>query len=423
MAYPALGGIPWLVPGPELALAQWRGRVRATLTQLRRQSLQYRASLTPAVTRADTRRRLDWLARACDDHAQRLEALLQPLLEGSATSNPATYAALAAAEPASRNPLAYYANVHRDWCWGGPENTGSLELVRTALGSRRPGRLLVLGAGAGRLAYDVHEALGPDLTIAADVNPLLLLVAQRMFSGGELELYEFPLAPRDVESSAVLRALAAPRAARPGLQAVFADAREPPFAPASFDSVLTPWLVDVVDADLAVLAAVVNRLLRPGGVWVSTGTLFFQQADPTQAYATEEVADVVRVAGFEAPRLAERRLPYLASPASRHARHEDVVTFAAAKVAEASGDSSLSHDDAWLNDLKRPVPLSAAHEQRTLALRVEGYVASLVDGRRSVADIAERLVQERLLLPDEAPGVVRDYLQRLLGAAERGVGP
>ena len=404
-------------------MAQWRGRVRAALARLRQQSARYGASLTPAVLRPATRRRLNGLARACDDHARGLEALLQPLLEGSATSNPATYAALAATETASGNPLAYYANVHRDWCWGGQENAAALEIVRSAFGSQRPGRLLVLGAGAGRLAYDVHEALGPGLTVAADINPLLLLVAQRMFSGGELALYEFPLAPRDLESCALLRALAAPRAARPGLRAVFADACRPPFAPASFDSVLTPWLVDVIDADLAAFAAVVNRLLRPGGVWISTGTLFFQQADPTQAYATEEVADVVRAAGFEAPRFAERRLSYLASPASWHARHEDVVTFSVAKIAEASGDSGLSHDDAWLNDLQRPVPLSADLEQRTLALRVEGYVASLVDGRRSVADIAERLVQERLLLPDEAPGVVRDYLQRLLAVAERGVGP
>jgi hypothetical protein len=52
--------------------------------------------------------------------------------------------------------------------------------------------------------------------------------------------------------------------------------------------------------------------------------------------------------------------------------------------------------------------------RRVLALRVEGYVASLVDGQRSVADIAARLVQERLLLPEEAVGVVQDYLRRLL---------
>jgi hypothetical protein len=44
---------------------------------------------------------------------------------------------------------------------------------------------------------------------------------------------------------------------------------------------------------------------------------------------------------------------------------------------------------------------------------VRGYVASLVDGRRSLVEIAARLVEERLLPPEEATGIVRDYLLRL----------
>lgn len=416
--HPDVAGIPWLVPRPQLSLSEWRGRARAALARLRQQSQQYAASLAPAVSRSSTRRRLELLARACDEHARHLGELLQPLLGDLATSNPATYESLAPALTASLNPLAYYANVHRDWCWGEQENAASLEMVRAAFGARAPGHTLVLGAGAGRLAYDVHELLGPSLTVAADINPLLLLVAQRMFAGESLQLHEFPLAPRDLESFAVRRTLAAPRAARPGLRAVFADARQPPFAPASFDSVVTPWLVDVIDADFAALAAAVNRLLRPGGVWICTGTLFFERADPAQAYSGTEVREIVRAAGFEEPAFHERRGPYLISPASRHARHEDVVTFAVTKLVETS--PVPTQGSAWLEDPRRPVPLSAAVEHRTLALRIEGYVASLVDGRHSVTDIAERLVQERLLLPDEAVGIVRDYVQRLLAAAERG---
>jgi hypothetical protein len=65
------------------------------------------------------------------------------------------------------------------------------------------------------------------------------------------------------------------------------------------------------------------------------------------------------------------------------------------------------------------VPLPQAVAEHTLSLRVEGYVASLVDGHRSVQEIAARLVEERLLLPDEALGVVRDYVQRLFDEAQQ----
>ncbi|HET9694601.1 MAG TPA: methyltransferase domain-containing protein [Steroidobacteraceae bacterium] len=409
--YPYIDGIPWLLPEPAPALVAWRGRARALLAHLGRQARQYRGALTDDVVRAGTRNRLKLLARACDDHARRLRALLAPLAVGDDSANPATYMALEPAVAAGQGLAGYYANVHRDWCWGETENDASFAAVHAALGSDPARSVLVLGAGAGRLAYDLHERLGPERTIAADINPLLTFVARRMFAGEHLELYEFPVAPRDLASHALLRTLAAPRPSRPGLHCVFADATSPPFAAGAFDTVVTPWLVDVIDADLAALAAAVNRLLAPGGRWLCTGTLFFQQRDPAQAYSTEEVVEVVTTAGFASPTLDARRMPYLASPASRHARSEEVVTFAAAKIAEAAVAPPQRRD--WLLDPRRPVPLPAAVVDRALALRVEGYVASLVDGRRSVADIAARLVEERLLLPDEASGLVQAFLLRL----------
>jgi SAM-dependent methyltransferase/uncharacterized protein YbaR (Trm112 family) len=414
-AYPRIDGVPWLFPEPAPALVQWRGRARALLAHLGRQAAQYRGALTDDVTRRDTRNRLKLLAQSCDDHARRLRALLAPLGIGDDGANPATYAALRPTVVAGQGIAGYYANVHRDWCWGEAENEVAFAAVQAALGSEPLRRVLVLGAGAGRLAYDIHERLGPGQTVAADINPLLTFVARRMFAGERLELYEFPVAPRDLASHALLRTLAAPRRARAGLHCVFADANSPPFAAGAFDTVVTPWLVDVIDADLGALAAVVNHLLAPGGRWLCTGTLFFQQRDPRQAYSTEEVVDVVAGAGFTTPTPDVRRVPYLASPASRHARSEEIVTFAVTRLAEAGAPAAPPVD--WRDDPRRPVPLPPAVADRALALRVEGYVASLVDGRRSVADIAARLVEERLLLPDEATGIVQGYLSRLFDEA------
>ena len=45
-------------------------------------------------------------------------------------------------------------------------------------------------------------------------------------------------------------------------------------------------------------------------------------------------------------------------------------------------------------------------------------MASLVDGRRSMSDIAAKLVEDRLLPPAEATGIVRDYLLRLHDEAQ-----
>lgn len=409
--YPCIDGIPWLAPEPAQTLSEWRGRMQAMNVHLKRQAAGYRAALRPEITRSSTRNRLKLLAMACSDHARRLQALLAPLEADATAAVPATYSALAPAVAGSQGLASYYANVHRDWCWGDAENQAACESVRAALGDTNPERLLVLGSGAGRLAYDLHAALRPAATVALDLNPLLLAVARRMYAGERIDLYEFPVAPRDLASHALLRTLTAPARAEPGLQLVLGDAKQPPFGRGTFDTILTPWLVDVVDTDLVQLAATVNSLLAPGGRWICTGTLFFQQADPAHAYSSEEVAEIVAAAGFDVPALVASRQPYLASPASRHARSEEVVTFAVRKQRDA--ELPVRAQLPWLADERHAVPLAPAVADHVLALRVRGYVASLVDGQRSIEDIAARLVQERLLPPTEATGIVRDYLLRL----------
>jgi ubiquinone/menaquinone biosynthesis C-methylase UbiE/uncharacterized protein YbaR (Trm112 family) len=414
--YPLVDGIPWLLPEAGLALVEWRARGRALLAHLSGQAADYRDALGRS-TRASTRARLALLATACDDHARRLRALLAPIGPDEPALSEATWQALQGRDAAAGGGIAaHFANVHRDWAWGDGENAAALDDVRGALAGHVAGRTLVLGAGAGRLAYDLHRACTPAATIATDVNPLLLAVARRMYAGETLELHEFPVAPRDVASHAPLRRLAAPQPAPPGLALVAADLRALPFAPAAFDTVLTPWLVDVVDFDLDQTVAAVNRLLRPGGRWICTGTLFFEQRAAEHSPATEEVRELVEEGGFRIEHWTERRQSYLASPASRHARLEDVVAFAACKV----GEAPPVHRDprpAWAVDPALPIALLPSVNARTLALRVEGYIASLVDGRRSLNDIAAQLAADRLMPADEAVGLVRAFLLRLYGAA------
>ena len=77
----------------------------------------------------------------------------------------------------------------------------------------RSGDCLVFGAGAGRLAYDLHLQHDATRTVAIDFNPLLLLIARKIYAGETLALHEFPIAPRTANDVAVLRELSAPTAA------------------------------------------------------------------------------------------------------------------------------------------------------------------------------------------------------------------
>jgi uncharacterized protein YbaR (Trm112 family) len=410
--FPEVDGLPWLFADPAGVLGEWRGRTHAFLAELEAQADHYRSALGPDVTRAATRNRLKLLAAACSDHARRLRALLAPLGHGSAAA-PDLYRALGVGLPSSQGLGSYYANLHRDWCWGEAENEASFRLLDQALGGSAPGRTLLLGVGAGRLAYDLHQRRRPQTLIAADLNPLFLLAARRLLAGESIELYEFPVAPRDIDSHAILRRLQAPAPAAEGLHLVFADVTDGPFAAGAFDTVVTPWLIDIVDEDLAVFARRINGWLRPGGRWVNSGSLSFAGDDPARRYSLEEVLDVVAAAGFTVELQREDTVPYLGSPASRHARLETVVTFAAVKREECAVTARTPRSPEWLERTDLPVPLLPEFAGRQLELRVLAYVASLVDGRRSIRDVARVLVEQRLMSADEAEPTVRGFLRRL----------
>ena len=421
--FPAIDGIPWLFAEPALALGEWRARAHGFLAGLEAQAARYRAALTESVTRPATRNRLKLLSAACTDHARRLRAVLDPLGVGTAAAAPELYSALGMTLPAGQGLTGYYANLHRDWNWGDAENEAAFRLLDTALGAEPPGRTLVLGVGGGRLAYDLLSRWRPERLVAADLNPLFLCAVQRLFRGERLELYEFPLAPRSVESHAILRTLQAPAAAPAGWQLVFADVSQGPFAPGAYDTVVTPWLIDVLEEDTARFACRVNGWLRPGGRWLNSGSLAFGGDDPAGRYALEEVVEVVRAAGFAGVEPHEEAMPYLCSPASRHARVETVVTFAARKIAAAEAPPPLHRRPEWLERGDLPVPLLPEIGRRQLEWRVLSYVASLVDGRRSVRDLAQVLVEQRLMTPAEAEPTVRSFLARLHDELRAAAGP
>ncbi|MGW8368408.1 MAG: hypothetical protein ACWGPN_06975, partial [Gammaproteobacteria bacterium] len=94
----------------------------------------------------------------------------------------------------------------------------------------------------------------------------LMLLAARLTAGETIQLHEFPLAPLGLEHVAPLRTLSAPAPARPGLRFCLADAQRVPFAAKSFDTIVTPWLVDILSGGFAELCARINHLLDDGGV-------------------------------------------------------------------------------------------------------------------------------------------------------------
>ena len=286
----------------------------------------------------------------------------------------------------------------------------SLEHLSQYLGDNYQDKtFLVLGSGAGRLAYDLHVHHRPQVTYALDSNPLLSLIAHSMFTGEDLEFTEFPRAP--VHHKSIQRTLQSP-GAEPGIHSICADAMHPPIAPGSIDVLVTSWLIDVLDAPLAAQMQTYAGLLKPGGVWLNHGSLVFENRDIDARLLEDDVRDLTTKNGFEVVSCANAELPYLHSPDDRHKRLELTYTQLARRTA-ASVDTPNQAPPLprWLSKTDQPVPRSDGFVSQITSTRVHAFILGLIDGQRSIKDIASVMEEQQLMPAREAVVAVQQILR------------
>jgi hypothetical protein len=408
---------------PEATLGEWRGRLQFSLQQLSHEALRLEAELKQEDLRPLAKRRIERYKKATESHRRSLQKLLQPVDVQSMQGNYESYLALRTRLPADQALNTYYANVHRDWAWGDEENNASLNQIRAVVQeSAELGKVLVIGAGASRLAYDLHMQMDCTATIAMDFNPLLLLIAKAVTRGDTLKMYEFPIAPKSLEDDAVLRSLGAPEVVREEFHFVLGDALRPPFAPGSFDTVVTPWLIDIVTEDLPVLAARINGLLRNDGRWINFGSLAFAHHERARRYSPEETKAIVAESGFSDPYVSEATIPYMCSPASRQGRQEKVFTFSAYKERDADQPPRHRALPNWIVTGKDPVPLTPSFRSQAMTTQIYSFIMSLIDGKRSLKDMAVVLENQKLMTREEAEPAIRSFLTRMYDDSQKQSG-
>ena len=421
--FPILEGMPWMFAEPQAALGEWRGRLQFSLQQLSQEIVGLDKELENDQLRALSKRRVERYKKAVVSHKRSLQKLLQPVEMQSLQGNYESYLALRTRMPTDQGLNTYYPNIHRDWSWGEEENKASLKQIRAVLHDHAElGKVLVLGAGAGRLAYDIHSELNCSSTVAMDFNPLLMLVAKAVSSGDKLSLYEFPIAPLSLEDDVVIRKLSAPEAVDENFHLVFGDALRAPFPDGTFDTVVTPWLIDIISEDLPVLAARINGLLKDNGRWVNFGSLAFASPDRARCYSPEETKAIVAENGFSDPYVSQATIPYMNSPASRHGRQERVFSFSAYK--ERAVDKPERHTALpdWIVTGNDPVPLTPSFRQQAMTTQIYSFIMSLIDGKRSIKDMSVVLEKQKLMTKEEAEPAIRSFMTKMYDDSKRQSG-
>jgi SAM-dependent methyltransferase/uncharacterized protein YbaR (Trm112 family) len=328
--FPRVGAVPVIMTRPDAVIALWSQQLNLITSQVPQTKAGLEAEahaegITPAGTQ-----RLESLARGVMDQVTDVVALMGPALPGAATESDGSKL-----PAAMRTPLKYVHYLYRDWAWeesGHTENRDTLASVQKVVGAGPLGRMLVLGAGGCRLAYDLHRACGATETAVVDIDPFLFVFAEAVIRGARPRLTESTANVQEAANVARGWTLAAPGGPLPDDQFHFflANGLEPPFADGIFDTVVTPWFIDQVPPDLPQFLVRLGRMLKPGGRWINLGPLLYPpETQMSRRYSREEVFALAASVGFRVDQWTTESRPYLVTPLNGRGKVEWVVTFCA----------------------------------------------------------------------------------------------
>ncbi len=201
-------------------------------------------------------------------------------------------------------------------------------------------------------------------------------------------MYDFPNAPVTTADVTRLYTLASAKPKLTGLHFLFADVGDLPIKPQSFNSVLTPWLIDILPMNFSQLAQRVNQILEVGGEWLNFGPLGFSHRHESQNLTSDEIKEQLIENGFKVEIEKVSRIRYLSAKNEVNSRNETAYLFKARKVNNVLVEPFDYRAD-WLVNLDKPIPLTDEIKKHQQLVRFQGDLFLTINGSVSVNQIAQ----------------------------------
>lgn len=405
--------LPWLFKDVDYYKTYWNNKKNEFLNFHKNSSQGIDAELKSNKNlSALTRQRLEVLKKAHDTNYLTLTDLLKSLQTAPVSS-------FEVAVPSHQSLHLYRKNIFRDWGWVTPENRQAVELLTEVIGVNwTPARTCILGAGASRLAMDIHKEFRLPMTVAVDFNPLLLLVADEMRKGHSIKFWDFNVAPVELQSVAKEYELKSDLGTLENFHLICADVTELPFKDQQFSAVVTPWLIDILPFEFKLLAQRVNQQLEIGGHWVNFGPLGFSNRHESQNLTRPEITEQLQSCGFTVESEKVTGIKYLTSDDEVNSRNETVYLFKVKKTKHVSVEPYTFLPD-WLRDTSRPIPLSEDIRKHQQLVRFQADLFHSIDGKVSINQMAQLFAQHYKMPPDAALAMVVNVLRQLEEANKR----
>ena len=195
----------------------------------------------------------------------------------------------------------YLEYLIRDWC-GQPESEkeiGTIEtILRTALSPNHgKGRILFLGAGLGRVAYDLADLFNE--TYAIDSSISMAYLCQKI-QQEDVTVFEINLRNAANKNSLYKEFKASSKHSsknhRAKVSYIIGDAADMPFPGGFFSAVVSLYFTDVLP--LSILVDELKRVLHPGGKFIHFGPFEYNFNNKIEMLSFDEVKEYLIKSNF-----------------------------------------------------------------------------------------------------------------------------
>ncbi|MEL6216107.1 MAG: hypothetical protein AAFQ99_10575, partial [Pseudomonadota bacterium] len=98
-------------------------------------------------------------------------------------------------------------------------------------------------------------------------------------------------------------------------------------------------------------------------------------------------------------------------------RTERVLVMSMTKTTDAKAPPRHVALPDWIVRTDVPVPTNDSFRSQAMSTRIHAFLMSMIDGQRTISDMAELMESQRLMPKDEAEATLRTFLIRMFEEA------
>ena len=372
--------VPFCFSDNQTAFRQWSVKFDLYRQQKQRLIEQFNKALRQIEISDSAKQRLEQQKAAAENQLAEVESLLTGF--NFIKSQHEIHLSLQQRIASTQHFDSYFKNIFRDWVWGDVENQVYKNILQNSKTST--GQALIIGGGAGRLAYDLASLRSSLQVLQLDINPLLSVVAEKICRGGSFDLTEIAGFTYDLNSISKKHKLGLPGESidRNRLSFVVGDITDNPLVDNSFDCVICPWLIDIISEDFSTFSQRLNFCLKRGGELLIFGPLSFENQKPQHKHSHQELEAILIESGFEINSKDFIETEYLHSPFDPQTRIEKIIVLRATAVKAAKKPKAVAHFPSWLinkDETVKPEPsLINLQAQKNLEAQ---FLATVLSGK------------------------------------------